>query len=144
MSLSKDLRAKHSTDVLESVDYEFSVVYTMIASTKAKAHIHFVSPETDEGKEVSNVLIKYKPSGDLYPFKPKDVVKAVAVATGKAFTMHDHTMKWKEYKIRPENGKPEPKKTNAKYCTYNKAHKDYTYSQNWIDLIVNSLSKAGH
>ena len=141
VSFNSDMKSHHSDEVKGSAEYEFCVVYTMVSSSKAKSHIQFVSPDTAEGKEISSVLVKYKPSDDLYPYKPGAVVSEVRKLSKAAFTMHDHTLAWKKHKIRPANGKPDPKKTNSKFCVYHKAHSDYTYSQDWVSLLVSELTQ---
>lgn len=141
LSFNSDMKAQHSDKIKSSTEYEFTVIYTMAAASKDKSHIQFFSPDSAEGKEISNVLIKYKPSDEFYPFKPKKVVSEVRKRSNSDFKMHHHTNSWKHHKIRPANGKPDVKKTNAKYCVYHKAHRDYTYSQAWVDLLVSEQTK---
>ncbi|OOY18042.1 DUF3644 domain-containing protein [Thioclava sp. DLFJ4-1] len=140
-AFNEGLRENHADSIKESTEYEFTVVYTMVPGSKSKANIKFISPESDEGKEISNVLIKHKPADELYPFKPTKVVNLVKSATNKKFTIPMHTEAVKKYKIRPENGKPDKKKTNSKYCIYHAAHGDYTYSQAWVDLLIASQNE---
>jgi hypothetical protein len=33
-----------------------------------------------------------------------------------------------------------PEKTNREYCIYHPAHKDYTYNDKWIELLVGELN----
>jgi hypothetical protein len=124
---------------LDDLEYQFRVVYTFDSASKGKAHIHFISPESDEGKTVHNVLQKFKIADELYRHKPGDVTKLVRHASGKAFTMSDHTSAWQKYKVRPPSGSKSPEKTNRDYCIYHPAHRDYTYNDKWIDLLVANL-----
>lgn len=124
------------TDVeLNDIEYQFKVVYTFDSASKGQAHIHFVHPESDEGKTIHNVLQKFKIADELYPFKPGDVVALVKKA-GKLFTMADHTIAWKKYKIRPPKNSSSKDKTDRAYCIYHLSHKDYTYNQKWVDRLV--------
>lgn len=136
-AFNASLKAEHSTDVVDSADYEFSVIYTMVPSSKAKSHFQFVCPDSAEGKEISNVLVKHKAGDEMYPFKPKDVIAKVSNAIGKKFSMTDHTNAWKKHKVRPKTGEPDSKKTNSKYCMYHKAHGDYTYNEAWVEKLIN-------
>lgn len=137
------LQSSHTPAELNDIEYRFSVHYTIVAGTKGVAAINFVAPGTDEGKRIADILVKPVPSDDLYPYKPTIVARMVSCAIGKRFTVSDHTAAWKLAKIRPPNGKPDKKKTNSRFCTYNSAHKDYTYAAAWVEkLIADNQSKA--
>ena len=133
--LKKDLTAEE----LDDLEYQFRVVYTFDSASKGKAHIQFVSPDSAEGKTIQNVLQKYKIADDLYRYKPGDVVKIVRKATGKKFYMSDHTTAWQKHKVRPPKNAKAPDKTNRDFCIYHAAHKDYTYNDKWIELLVSEL-----
>lgn len=137
-SLSKGM----TEEQLKDLDYQFSVVYTLTASSKSKAHMHFVLPESAEGKAIQNVLVKYKASDELYPHKPSTVCELVSQSLGSNFNMHDHTLAWKKYKVRPHAKAKDPANTNLDYCMYHPAHKDYTYSDAWVDFLVSQKTKA--
>lgn len=72
-AFNAELKSKHSGEIRDNIEYEFAVIYTMVPGSKSKSHIQFLSPESAEGKEVSNVLIKHKPADELYPYKPQKV-----------------------------------------------------------------------
>jgi hypothetical protein len=133
--LKKDMKDEE----LEDLEYQFRVVYTFDSATKGKAHIQFLSPDSAEGKSVQNVLQKFKIADDLYRYKPGDVVKIVRKTTTKAFSMSDHTLAWQKHKVRPSKDAKAPDKTNREYCIYHPAHKDYTYNDKWIELLVGEL-----
>ena len=61
-------------------EYKFQVVYTLDSSKKSGAHIRFINPESQEGQEIHNILIKTKAADELYPFKPTAVVQEVKKA----------------------------------------------------------------
>lgn len=133
--LKKDMTEKD----LDDLEYQFRVVYTFDSASKGKAHIHFLSPDSEEGKTVQNVLQKFKIADDLYSYKPGDVAKIVRKASGKAFSVHDHTMAWQKHKVRPPSGSKSPEKTNRDFCIYHTAHRDYTYNDQWIEKLVMEL-----
>lgn len=141
--LKKDMKEEE----LDDLEYQFRVVYTFDSASKGKAHIQFLSPDSAEGKSVQNVLQKFKIADELYRYKPGDVVKIVKKTTAKTFSMNDHTLAWQKHKIRPLQGATAPDKTNREYCIYHPAHRDYTYNDKWIELLVGELggenTKAG-
>jgi hypothetical protein len=133
--LKKDLKDED----LDDLEYQFRVVYTFDSASKGKAHIHFLSPDSEEGKTVQNVLQKFKIADELYRYKPGDVTRLVRKASGKSFSVHDHTMAWQRHKVRPATGSRSPDKTNRDFCIYHTAHRDYTYNDRWIELLVTEL-----
>lgn len=134
-ALDAALSAGKTEEELEDIEYQFKVVYTFDSASKGKSHIQFVHPESAEGKSIHNVLQKFKVADELYPFKPHHIVSRVREA-GRKFSMSDHTVAWKKYKVRPIEGDTSKDKTNREFCIYHPAHKDYTYSQKWLDKMV--------
>jgi hypothetical protein len=126
---------------LSDLEYKFRVVYTLDSATKSKAHIEFISPESSDGKEIRSVLVKYKPSDELYPYKPNQVSRLVAESLNIQFTPHNHTQAWRLFNIRPTSKNNNPENTKKEYCIYHQAHKDYTYSQRWVDFLVEEVAR---
>jgi len=126
---------------IDDIEYQFKVIYTLDSASKGKSHIQFLHPDSEEGKSVKNVLQKYKVSDELYPHKPKTAAELVRIASGQPFNSHDHTEAWKRHKVRPKSGNKSPGNTNSKYCIYHLAHKDYTYSDKWVTLLVDEIAK---
>jgi hypothetical protein len=135
-ALDARLREGLSEEDMADLEYQFRVVYTLESASKSRAHIQFVHPESAEGKEISNVLVKYKTGDELYPYKPKVVVSLVLGGSERKFTTHNHVQAWKLYKARPGARAKNPEETNKEYCIYHPAHGDYTYSQKWVDHLV--------
>jgi hypothetical protein len=44
--------------------------------------------------------------------------------------------------VRPRNNSKTPDKTNREYCIYHPAHKDYTYNDKWLNLLVSEVGDA--
>ena len=130
------LKKDKSEAELDDLEYQFRVVYTFDNASKGKAHIQFVSPDSEEGKSIQHVLQKFKIADELYRYKPGEVSKIVRKATGKRFSMSDHTLAWQKHKVRPPATSKSPEKTNRDYCIYHAAHRDYTYNDKWIELLV--------
>jgi hypothetical protein len=101
-----------------------------------------VSPESQHGKEIHNVLSKKVAADELYPHKPGVVVDKVGEKSGIAFTTNDHIKAWKLFKVRPKQGAAQPGNTDKRYCIYHPAHKDYTYSEEWVERLVEEATDA--
>lgn len=136
--------AKLAVDFTEAqradLEYEFRVIYTLSAAAKTRAHIEFVRPESAEGKEIQNVLVQYHAADHLYPHKPGQVCKLVSQRTGKAFTSHNHTQAWKLHKVRPGSNAKQPENTVKDFCIYHAAHRDYTFSEKWVERLVDEVN----
>ena len=142
-ALDASLAANLGEGDADNLEYQFKVVYTLTNVSKTKAHFEFVQPDSAEGKEIQNVLIKYKPADDIWPLKPGDVVKLVAKASDRNFTSDKHQRAWKEYKARPKTGAANPEATNNEFCVYHPPYKSYTYSQAWVDFLVSEIAEDG-
>ncbi|MBY5456118.1 DUF3644 domain-containing protein [Rhizobium leguminosarum] len=132
------LTANLTEEELNDIEYQFRVVYTFDSASKGSAHIQFLTPDSDEGKSVHNVLQKYKVSDELYPHKPSEVAALVAKKSGRRFTVSDHTDAWRKHKVRPAKGD----KTNRTYCIFHKAYNSYTYNDAWVELLVSEIAKT--
>lgn len=73
-------------------------------------------------------------------YKPSDVVREVARRLGKRFTMGMHIKCYKRYTIRPARGATNAMECNITYCQYDIVHKDYVYTDKWIDFLVKELT----
>jgi hypothetical protein len=127
---------------INNTNFNFQVVYTLNASPKSKAHIQFVHPDSAEGKEIHNVLSRKVVADDLFPHKPGKVVEFVKARTKTEFTSHNHLQAIRKYKVRPKPGSAQPGNTDKTYCIYHSAHKDYTYSDVWVEKLVEAVTDA--
>jgi Protein of unknown function (DUF3644) len=103
-ALDARLQEGLTEDDLADLEYQFRVVYTLDSASKRRAHIQFVHPDSAEGKEITNILVKYKAADDLYPYKPGVVARLVSQRSGRKFTGHNHTQAWRLYSARPRLG----------------------------------------
>jgi hypothetical protein len=110
------------------------------SASKSRSHIQFFNPDSDEAKEIRNVLVKFKPADEMYPHKPARVAPLVAQRSGRRFTSHNHTQAWRKFGARPRQGVAKPDATNKDYCIYHAAHNDYTYSEKWVEFLVQHIS----
>ncbi len=121
---------------IADLEYQFRVVYTLDAVTKSRAHFQFVQPDSAEGKDIRNVLVQHRLADHLYPHKPGNVVSLIHEKTGKGFSLHNHTQAWRKFGARPQQGAAQPENTKRDFCVYHAAHKDYTYSDQWVEHLV--------
>ncbi|GEM_PF-406134 len=138
--LDQALEKELGDERLGDMEYRFRVVYTFENATKSKSHLKFLHPNDEGADEVKNVLIKHEISDKLYPHKPSIAARLIAEKSGKTFTQNNHTQAWKKFDARPNKMVAEPQNTNKDYCIYHVAHKDYTYSDKWVDFIASYIS----
>ena len=120
--------------------------------------VDYDSLSEDQKSEFSKFALMTKTKevsiANLDRFKPGYVVKKVQHGignlkvkrvinpkTGKCtienrFNLTTHTLFWKKYKVRPENGSAQPSKTKQEYCVYDGMHGDYGFTQKWIDFLI--------
>jgi hypothetical protein len=49
---------------------------------------------------------------------------------------------WRALGVRPPSGDPHPEQTDERYCTYDEPHRDYLYTQAFIDKVVRNCDTA--
>jgi hypothetical protein len=140
------------SSTLNSTKYSFNVFLVPKVSNKkdlSDTAVEFI--KIDEGNkdelarlEKLNVLIKEKhiPIANLDLYKPTQVVAKVQAQLPHKFTIGSHTAGWQYFKVRPAGGATKPEVTDSKYCVYDAAHKDYLYTEAWVDKLAKNLADA--
>jgi desulfoferrodoxin (superoxide reductase-like protein) len=138
------------SSILNSTKYSFSVfLVPKVANRKelADAAVEFVKVDEANKEELArletlNVLIKEKhiPIANLSLHKPTQVVAKVQAKIPHKFTIASHTAAWHYFKVRPEAAAAKPEVTDAKYCVYDAVHKDYLYTDAWVEKLSNYLA----
>ncbi len=54
--------------------------------------------------------------------------------------MADFVNAWKKLNIRPTTDDPNPGRTKEQFCVYDEPHRDYVYSEAYVDYLVDKLS----
>lgn len=139
-ALDARLQADKTEEQLNDLEYRFRVIYTLDSASKSQAHINFVNPGSEEGRDIRNVLVKHSRTDRLYPHKAGKVWKLVKERSGKTFSSHNHTQAWRKFEVRPRDTSTKPEETKEQYCIYHSAHGDYTYSDAWVDFLVEKIS----
>lgn len=132
--------------VLNSSSYSFNVYLVPKVSNRkelADVAVEFIKVDSHNPIEIDrleklNVLIKEKhiPISNLNLYKPNDVVAQVNKASKNKLTTNKHAAAWKHFKVRPKSGATKPEITDSKYCVYDAVHRDYVYTQAWIDKLI--------
>jgi hypothetical protein len=146
----ESFRGNLPSPVLESMKYSFSVFLVPRVANRQKsadAAVTFVrvdeaSPEELERLQKLNVLIREKtiPIANLHLHKPSDVVEQVSAILPHEFNQHHHTCAWKHFTSRPASKAPKRERTDSRYCVYDAAHRDYLYTDAWVDKLIDELS----
>jgi hypothetical protein len=91
-----------------------------------------------ENFEKIQALIKEKhvPVANQGKFKPTDVLKTIKERTGIEKTPNWHTEMWKKHGVRPATKDQDKTKTKSKFSQYDVVHKDYVYTEDWINLLI--------
>jgi Domain of unknown function (DUF3644) len=138
------------SSTLNSTKYSFNVfLVPKVANKKelADAAVEFIRVDEANKDELArleklNVLIKEKhiPIANLDLYKPTQVVAEVQARLAHRFSVAAHTAAWHYFKVRPEYGAAKPQVTDSKYCVYDAAHKDYLYTEAWVEKLCKDLS----
>ena len=79
------------------------------------------------------ILLEAKNVGRMLPGQ---VIKKVKEKIQVDFNIHDNMCLYTIFSVRPPGKDPNPDNTNAKYCHYDFANKNYAYQDSWVDFIV--------
>ena len=139
-ALDAELEGRLSEEEKADLEYQFRVVYLLESTSKGKAHFKFVKPDSEEGKQIHNILEKRIIADDDYPYKPGLATELIAERSGKIFTLNHHAQAWTRYNVRPRSNAKKKDQVNKDYCIFHKAHGDYTYNEKWIEFVVGKIA----
>lgn len=149
---------KYRTDleqeVFDSQEYSIKLLQIpKISNTKrCELAVEFVnwdtlSTEDKENYEKVSTIIKDKlvvqQVSNANMLKPTDVIKKVKEQIPFNMTISDHTMLWKTFHVRPLQKSDAKFNTKQKYCLYDEPHKDYLYTDEWVDFICHLVNDCG-
>ncbi len=158
-SFIEQYRTSIGENILQNGQYSFKAFLIQVANheTKDALAIQFVQYDLLTAEQKAQVekipaFIKYKQVAvtNADKFKAGEVVKLVQEATGNQkvtritgsvnkFNLSTHERFWRKYNVRPAGGSDKPELTNPQYCIYDKPHRDYLYTQSWIDLLIDKM-----
>lgn len=149
-----------SADVQSSGQFSFKAFLIQVANHQSQdaLAIQFVQYDKlsdDQKAEVSRLpaLIKLKSVGVVNAglMRAGDVVKAVQAGIGNPkvdrngkqvakFNQDTHVRCWRRFNVRPPGKTDKPEFTDQRYCSYDKAHRDYLYTPAWVAFLVEKMS----
>lgn len=145
----EDYRGMLSSEVLGSGQFAFKAFLIQVGNHQSAdaLPIQFIQHDKldDEQREQFDkfaVAVKWKTvrvANDNL-MKPKEVIRRVAKATKKPFSLHDHTQAWKRHEVRPLAKSKSPELTKPNYCVYDALGKGYGYTQEWVQLLVDEVN----
>lgn len=144
-------RSSLSTEIYSDLSYSFKVYLVPKVGAHASKDsvaiewVKYDPTKPEEMKQYERIVALIKPKevrvANLDLLKPGEVAKKVAAAIGKPFKVgHHHVACYRHFNARPKKGAPDPKACDTRYCVYDAAHRDYLYTQEWVDHLVKSLS----
>jgi hypothetical protein len=141
---SYDERVGGATRASESYDFR---IYLMpkAAPTERDLPIEFVDLSTlssEEAAAVENarVIIRDRQieAINVNRLKASEVVARLQ-STFPAFSLYYHTLAWRHYGIRPSANAADPTRTDPAYALYDRAHRDYLYTEAWVERLREAL-----
>jgi hypothetical protein len=97
-------------------------------------------PEDNDILQKKIVMIKEKqtPVANQGRLRPSMVCKIVEKSIGRKFSIYHHTNAWKCYDVRKQGYQPDGCDTT--YCQFDEPHKDYVYTDKWVEFLIDRLS----
>lgn len=146
-------RSSLSIDIFGDMAYSYKVF--LIPNTgnhrsRDALAVEFVPYDPNSADQYDKLVALIKQQKQLVPalnvnlLKPKQVCERVARTINKPFTpSYHHVRAWRYWKVRPEADAQDPAATNSRYCVYDVAHKDYLYTEEWVQFLIAKLEKPG-
>ena len=89
-------------------------------------------------KDIALIREQRVPVANQGKYKPQMVCDVLSDRMGKKISVSLHTFAWKTYDVRKQGKQADG--CNTKYCQYDEAHRDYVYTQEWIEFLFDKLS----
>lgn len=136
------------TEILQSPQYAFRVFLIPKLGNHAKSsdiavefvHYNPLQPGELYEKQIAMIKEQKVQVANQGKLKPSQVVERIRTMTSLPFTISDHTNAWKLYKVRPKV--PEPKGCDIRYCQYDEPHKDFVYTEQWVEFLIKQLQDS--
>lgn len=143
-------RASLSDEIFSNSQYNFRVYLIpktgnhRSSSDVAMEFIKYDPSQPDQFNELERgiTLIKEKhvQVANQGHLKPARVCEIVEKNLAKAFSISLHTKAWQYYKVREQGYQADG--CNPLYCQFDEPHRDYVYTQAWVDFLVAKLADS--
>ena len=122
------------------------------AKTEADVALTFVREEdlteedrtalTEIGKRGTTIIREQiRDVANAGKLKPTDVAMAVQARIPYKFSVYSHFPRaCNNLAVRPRNGDAHPERTKTEYCVYDAPHKDFLYTEKFVDKLVEKAS----
>ena len=155
-------RSSISAGALQSGQYAFKAFLIQVTNNESKDalpiqffHYEKLTEDQKEGLEPLFVAVKYKqvPVANSDTIRAGEVVARVQEELGNPkitkggkevdkFNLSLHTRCWQHFAVRPDGKSLHPEQTDPKYCIYDKRHKDWGYTDGWVQLLTERLKEG--
>lgn len=147
----EQFRSGLSADVRGDMAYSYKVFLVPLVGnhrSRDALAVEFVPYDANNPQEYDRLvtLIKQKlvPALNVGMLKPSDVAAQVAAAIGRPFSAsYHHARAWRYWGVRPEPEAANPAATDSRYCVYDPVHKDYVYTEEWVQFLITGLQEPG-
>ena len=139
-----------AADIEQSMEYSYRVFLLPKTGNHANSsdlavefiNLNALDDEARQGIEQAVTLLKTRETAvaHLGQMKSGDVASTVQSHLGFKFGTNHHTTCWKYFKVRPLHGATNPRNCDVRYCQYDVPHKDYIYTDGWVELLVSKLA----
>jgi len=146
LTFIKQFKESLAPDVSNSQKYSFKAFFVpklgnhRNSSDIAIEYVPFDPENPDEMMKYDKMIVGIKEKSiqvaNQGKYKPSKVLALLKEKTGLAKNMSWHTKMWKLYQVRPV-----PKGCKIEYCQYDEPHKDYIYTDAWIELLISQIEK---
>jgi hypothetical protein len=155
-------RSSLATEVQGDLQYSYKVfLVPKVANREGKADndlavefVRYDPSDPEQAEQYAKVASLMKPVvaqvANTNLLKASDVckrllpvVQTVAGKDAKFVASSHHVRAWKYYKVRPAKNSPHPEQTEAKYCVYDTAHKDWLFTEAWVKHLESEFRKPG-
>lgn len=137
-----------SPSIVQDQKYEFRVrlIPKLGSKTDADLALTFVREE-DLTAEERDALLQAGQAGTVIvreqirtvanedKMKPTPAAAAVEARIPFKFRVHHVTQVWKRMNLHPPNDDSHPERTRQEFCVYDRPHKDYVYTQAFVDYV---------
>ncbi len=142
-------RSSLSHDIQSDLKYSYKVFLVpkigahASSSSMAVEFVRYDPNKPEEMKRYEHVVALIKPKeipiANLGLLKPGTVVRQVSESLGKKFNHHSHRLCYLHFNARPPGRNPQPGTWDTRYCQYDALHKDYGYTQAWVEFLITKL-----
>ena len=153
-------KTNNGSEILSFIEKYRNSLSTYIKNSQKFAYKIFITPNIGKNRNTADAAIKFVnvsdnpeeiekyegsiiatidkkvPIANLGKFKPSDVVKKIEEKTDEQKTINWHTKMWKKHKVRPPTSDENKLVTKEEYCQYDEPHKDYIYTEKWVDFLI--------